>query len=101
MSEWCKVVEKIKNEVKDSINQFDIQSEQKIQNKINQVLNISLHDEGFLYHNFLVNLVKDKEKFQAFYKDVVDTCIDYIKNNQVECYMKAIANSINESKKTV
>lgn len=95
------IINLIKNEVRDSINQFDIQSEQKIQNKINQVLNVSLHNEGFLYHNFLVNLVKDKEKFQMFYKDVVDTCIDYIKNNLVECYMTAIANTMNESKKTV
>ena len=69
---------------------------EKLQEKINEILEKITAQPGFLYHNFLKALGRNEQELKDFYKEIIDTCIQYIQNNLQECSNYAFYNYLKE-----
>ena len=56
-----------------------------IQKRLDSKKEKSVKQNFFIYKGFLETLQKDKEKFQNFYTEIIEACLQYINKNLNEC----------------
>lgn len=79
------------------INKENLLSDSNLQAFINSQLNFITSHKGFIYHNFLVALSKDKKAFNDFYNEILENCIEYVRENFEECTMYSMYHELQEN----
>lgn len=91
----------IKKSIRNNISEKDLLITEFIQKQIDRIIDTITSKKGFIYHEFFNALAKDKEAFKEFYKEIVETCIEYIEDNLQECTQYAMLNDLVESLKLI
>lgn len=91
----------IKKSIRNNISEKDLLITEFIQKQIDRIIDTITSKKGFIYHEFFNALAKDKEAFKEFYKEIVETCIEYIEDNLQECTQYAMLNDLVESLKSI
>lgn len=90
------IVNEIQYDILHSMHKEDWIDSENLRKRIEKYINKLTAAKGFIFHDFLVALSKDKKVFKEFYEEVVDTCIDEIKNHLYECRIYTVYNEIKE-----